>query len=611
MRAVLERDYLSTAARGRAFVLRALVPAAVAMVAFLVYEDSRSMYQSRPDAAARYVFSGGAVTLLAMLALVTPPAVVGSILDERQRGTLAIVLAAPVRPTTFAAAKLLSRSLAVLTWALAALFPVSLTLLLGGVAGSQVVDLALLTVAVVLELAAWSLWVSSVTSRLATAAVLSYLLPLARWAVTVLLVVLAISPDTRRFELATSQPLRTAYWILGATTPVPGAGRMMDPVQYDRELDRSFLDYSGAGPVALRVNPAGVVTGSRVVPWANPSLKAPPVLRRPAALYLAFSLLAAAAAAWAAGRRLGTESEPRSSAFQRWLRNRRGGRTPPGTGNPVTWKERRLLNTAASRPLYYSVFALMIAAEAAYLVACAVASPSRRDLLDTGLGFAAAHATLLALVAVVGGAAAMAHERSVGTLDLLRGTLLAPGEIVRGKIGGLFRGLLLIGLLPAAHVVLMAATGLVNVPTAALALLLDGVFVLFWGMVGLLCGMTVLRMGAAVGRGAAAFGIAMLGLPLFGGLLEAGFRQHREAEVFLAGWPPATAFFCLESTMRLFDGPWRDAYWWAVDRGHPLNHEHRAALAWATAYSLAAFTFLAVAPAALARRFDREREAGG
>lgn len=599
MRAVLERDYLSTAARGRAFVLRALVPAAVATVAFLVYEDSRTMFQTRPDAAARYVFSSGAVTLLAILALMTPPAVVGSILDERQRGTLSIVLAAPIRPTTFAAAKLLSRSLAVLTWAVAALFPVTLTLLLGGVAGTQIVDLVLLTVAVVVELAAWSLWVSSFTSRLATAAVLSYLLPLARWAVTILLVVLAISPDTRQFGLATSRPARTAYWILGATTPVAGMGRMMDPVQYDRELDRSFNDFSGLGP--------GSQGRWRV---ATPALQAPSVLRRPAALYLVFSLLAALAAAWAAGRRLATEAEPRSSAFQRWLRGRRGGRTPPGTGNPVAWKERRLLNTAASRPLYYSVFALMIAAEAAYLVACAVAAPSRRDLLDTGLAFAAAHAALLALVAVVGGAATMAHERSVGTLELLRGTLLAPGEIVRGKIGGLFRGLLLIGLLPAAHVGLMAATGLVNVETAALALFVDAVFVLFWGLVGLLCGMTALRMGAAVGRGAAAFGIAMLGLPLLALLLEAGFRQHREAEAFLAGWPPTTAFFCLESTMRVFDGPWRDAYWWAVDRGHALNHEHRAGLAWLAAYSLAALTFLAVAPAALARRFEKEREGG-
>ena len=60
-----------------------------------------------------------------------------------------------------------------------------------------------------------------------------------------------------------------------------------------------------------------------------------------------------------AGIRLRREAEPPPDPFRRF-RERGMKRRPLGHGNPVTWKEVRLLNTSSSRPLFYSVLGVLL-----------------------------------------------------------------------------------------------------------------------------------------------------------------------------------------------------------------------------------------------------------
>jgi len=173
MRAVFERDLVYEASRPRAFRSRTYLGLLVATAVAFVLIFCRLQLVSAPDLVATYVFRAGAATVVAMLALLTPASVAGAVLGERVQETLALVLASPVGPRRFALAKLLSRTAVILSWGLAALLPLGITVLLGGVGAAEVLRFVGVSTAVVLELAAWALWVSTVTRRPATAALLA------------------------------------------------------------------------------------------------------------------------------------------------------------------------------------------------------------------------------------------------------------------------------------------------------------------------------------------------------------------------------------------------------------------------------------------------------
>jgi ABC-type transport system involved in multi-copper enzyme maturation permease subunit len=602
VRAVLERDFLSVARRRRSFLLRTLVALLVSLGILFTLQEYLHPLRDRLDLLAGFLFVAGGCSLLGALVLLTPPAVVGSILEERQRETLPLVLASPVGARRFVLAKIASRSLVVLTWALAALFPLSMVTLLGGVSGGQVLDLLLLSAGVVVEMAAWGVWVSTVSRRVATAAVFGYLLPLVRWGGTLLLVAwlaFGFEDDLPRERPPGLLPL----WALAETTPFPGVFRAFVPREYGaavREIHR---------PSSFRMRPyAGPVPGAAAP--APPPI--PAWIDRSAAAYLLFSLVLAGLAVAAAGKRLSREAEPRTALLERLFRARRWLRPPPHGGNPMAWKEGRLVNTAASRPLYYGVMGVLVAGELLYVLL--VSGPLRwtREAVEAGTGFLAGSATLLGLVAAVAGSASMAHERSMGTLDLLRASLLTPGEILRGKVGGAVRGLGLLALFPLLHVGALLRAGYYSPATGAAAVLLVALLAGFWCGVGTLCGMASFRMGGAVGRGAAAFGAFLLGLPVAGlAVALASGSDKSLAEFLITGCPPVTFALAIEAVQHLTHGEWLLANGVAWSEGAlALQRWHGFALAWAGGMAAALAALWLLGPRLLARRLERERAEG-
>jgi len=578
VRAVLERDFLSQVGRPRAFVFRTLTAALVATVLLLVVVENSRTFDRRPDEAARLLFTGGSITVLCLLAILTPPSVIGAVLEERQRETLPLVLATPVGPFAFAAAKLLARSLAVLLWAAAALVPLAAVLLLGGVSGSQVLDFALLSTGVVLEMAGWGVAVSSVSRRLATAAVLGYLLPLVRWVAFFVAALLLLEPP-RGTPASGPRPEHPGPpTALLLSTPMPALVHMMEPRVWDRGLDEIY-SASGGSPPALG--------------------------RQPAVVFLLAGLSAAAAGVLAAGLRLRREGEPRRPGAPGWLLNRLRRPVPDGS-DALKWKETRLLNAAASRPLYYTVLVLLGASEVIFVVACSVWLVHDREIREFAFGLLGAQATLLGLVGAVVGAASIAHERVLGTLDLLRVSPVTPAAFLRAKAAGALRGVAFLSLFPLVHLVVLGATGIAATPTIALGAGLAVLIPAFWTWIGVTAGLASRTPATAVARVGAAFGVMLVALPIVAVVVEETFRARDLGEFLVTGWHPATVFLALDASEITFH---REAlpYWRHSAR---LGDEHAGALVWIAACVAATLCLLWRAPRVAAERFDRERDGG-
>ena len=611
MRAVLERDFLSEASRGRAVVLRTVVGGGVAAVVCLLLVDaSTDDLANNPDRVAAALFGAGAVALLALLALLTPAAVVGSVLGERLGATLPLVLASPVGPTGFAAAKLASRTGAVLTMALGALFPLAMVTLIGGVSGSQILDLGLAAVAVTVELGAFALWISTATRRLATGVLLAYLLPILRWTVTMLLTMTVLVPGGPFGDY--DPPGKNATWwlLLAETTPAMAGAKSVGPADFNRGVARIYRRgfQSGTGTTRIGVPTFPVVTPNVAPKRPVPAVRAPvtppvptppPLVLRPAVVYLGFSLVLAGLAVLAAGRRLATEAEPRQGRFEGWLR-RRGGRRSPGAGNPVAWKESRLLDTPASRPLYYTVLSLMVAAELAYVLACLFAVRVSRDFTELGIGIVAGHALFLAVVAGVGASLSLAQERATGSLDLLRASPLTAREIVGGKLLGALAGLGFLALLPVAHVGIMAASGILRPGAAFTALGLLGGTVALWLAIGMRCGLGARTPAAAVGRISAWLGGLVLGLPVIAAAAATALGRNDGDEVgaaIVAGSPPVGTFLLVELAQS------RDAW---HSHGPSASAGYGGSVAWILMYVGVTLFLATTLPRVLARRFEAE-----
>jgi ABC-type transport system involved in multi-copper enzyme maturation permease subunit len=553
VRAVLERDFLFEASRPRVVVLRTVLAAAVAAIACLVLWQGLKESGVSRDTVGTVVFVGGSLTLLILLMLMTPPLVVGSILAERQNQTLPIVLATPVGPFAFAAAKLLSRWGVALLIAFAALPCLALTTILGGVSGTQVEGLAVTALALSLEMAAWSLWISSGSRRLGTAVVFSFLLPLARWMGTGFL----------------QDWMERGDWsvaILAATCPT---GAAMELTQAGR-----FYWLHGVSATAATSWPGRLI------------------LERPWWAYLAFAALLAAAAVAAAGSRLRTESEPRTSLLDRTKRRRRWFRGRPPAGNPVAWKEVRLLDSATSRPLFYGVLAILILV---FLLG-AKEVPDRSGILV----LVSAMSALLSFVAAVSGAANFAHERTQGSYDLLRVSLLTPRQIAWGKLAGVFVGLGFLASVP----VSMSLAGILCDSVTPLTLLAILVALVVgpgsWALCGAVLAILSPSPRAAVVRTCALFAILLVGLPLCGVVYSylGHWRSDETAYLFMAS-PPAAAWGFLDCSRAENRLP-----------GSEFDASSRAGLHWTAAAALIAIALYWALPRLLAWRLDRDRETG-
>jgi len=569
VRAVLERDFLFEASRTRAVVLRTLLAALVAAAILVAVLAGSDEFRNNPDQVGLQLFRIGAGAMLGMILLLAPPVVVGSVLAERQQETLPLVLATPIGPYRFALAKLLSRTAVVALLAAAALPSLALTTVFGGVSGRQVLDLACLAAGVALELTAWSLWVSTASRRLATAVVLSYVAPFARWALVIL--VFGWTMDERPWDFLSRFLL--PFLASLCTTPLPGLAETMEP-------GAAAILPPWLGPTPSPSSPAGLL------------------LAFPAQAYLLFSLFAAAAAVAAAGRRLRFEAEPKGSLIARSRLGRRLFRRGSPGENPVAWKEVRLLNTASSRPLFYTVLGVLLLTEVLFL------KTAKHG--DEALGLITVEVTLLCLLAAANGAAILGQERSQGSYDLLRASPLTPGQILKGKAAGVLAGLLLLATVPLGHALLAVKENALRPRTffavAALSLLVPW----GWAALGMATATHAPRIRTAVVRTMAAFATCLAGLPLLGyGILEtSGWNSPGQAigEWLAFACPPACLFGFLDG---FNDGNFRYSHltWQAYD-------EQTYGLFWTVIYLGLSAVLTLTLRRRLVRALERDREGG-
>ena len=422
MRAVLGRDFVAEGCRDRAFALRTLAGGAAALL--LGTRALTTLGGVALDEAGAEAFRGITAALFLLLAAATPALLAPSLLEERRAGTLDLLLASPIGVTGLVAGKLLSRLGTVLTWAAAALPPLSLALLFGGTPWSRFFDVAAGLLGTAVEAGALGLLVSCGARRTATAALLAYLLPALHW---------SIVPALRQAGLAGTGSTWEA--VLAGTTPLP------------------FLE--GALPGA----------GLR---------------------FLLFALLLAAAALPAAGFLLLREAPARRAPRRRRMRLPFEDRVRAllFRDNPVAWKESLFLDTAWSRLLFLLLAGVLLAGEAAFTV---LQARGRWDA-ETNQAWLLACFSALAGVAAVQGASTASAEKNGPTFDILRATPLTSGEIARGKLAGLSAGLCLLMAVPLSHVALSVPadylTGSAAAVTAVAGLFLVGnaaVHGLAWG----------------------------------------------------------------------------------------------------------------------------------
>jgi len=463
VRAILERDYVAETARPRAFTARTILGAFAALTVAFVAGTGASLLGISPDVVGREAFRiiGGGIFLF--LAATTPVLFVGSLLGERLNGTLDLLLASPEGPRGVAAGKFVARLGTVLTWAAAALPPLTVAVLFGGTSWRELVNMAAGLLGAALELAAVGLLVSTATRRMATAAVLAYLLPAIHWGPALAASPLGVGAETALF-------------------------RAFSPVSW---LDLPRWD----------LWTAGVKASSPVVP----------LLDHPGLLHLALGVLLAAAAVPLCARGLAREDAavararrprgPRSALESRLRRGLTGG-------NPVAWKESLLLDTAWSRPLYYTVAAILLCGEVAFLVGLhfGLWTP------EIDLWYLSCTIAVVAALAALQGAASMTSEKSQGSFDLLRVTRLTPGQIVRGKLLGTLLGTGFLLLVPVGHILVSTmagsggggSAGLRSPPGALLACVLALVLCANGAVHGLTWGVLARSPWAAL-AGAAAF----------------------------------------------------------------------------------------------------------
>jgi len=410
VRAILERDYGAEAVRPMAFAARTLFGAFAALTVFFVASAGSAALDQSADVLGRQAFRILGTGTLLFLAAATPVLFVGSVLGERQQGTLDLLLASPEGPRGVAAGKFLGRLGIVLTWASAVLPPLTVSVLFGGTSWRELANLTAGLLGAALELAAAGLVVSALSRRMATAAAVGYLLPALHWAPGAL--------------LAGKPAGGIADAILRASSPIP----CLDLPAWDRSL--------------------APLQGSPLLG----------ILSQPGFLLLGLGLVLAAASVPICSAALAREGpgqrEARRSAF---TRIRLDGRLRAWLtrGNPVAWKESLLLNTAWSRNLYYLVAAILVGGEIAFLHGL------RNGWWDAviDLWYLAGCVTLVAGLAAVQGAASMGFEKSQGTFDLLRVTRLTPTQIARGKVLGTLLGTGFLLLIPLGHLAISTLAG--------------------------------------------------------------------------------------------------------------------------------------------------------
>jgi ABC-type transport system involved in multi-copper enzyme maturation permease subunit len=451
MRAVLERDYVAESARPRGFAARGLLGATAALLLLVTVFRQGGLEGQDWDRVGASVFALLGAALFGFLVVTLPLLLVGSLLSERLRNTLEILVASPEGFRGVARGKFLARLSTAMTWTAAALPPLTVAVLFGGTSWRQLTNLGLALLGTALELAGWGLVVSAASRKFATAAILVYALPAAHWAL----------------EFGQQGPSTTPFLSLlaRATTPFPS----LDLNAWDRDL--GVLKGVGEG-----------------------------LLRYPGLWHLAAGALVALLALPLAERLLAQERVGRDLRF-RFPRLRGEGRLRAllTRGNPVAWKESLLLNTAWSRLLYYVVAGVLLAAELWIFLG------HERGEWDSASDLRYLLIAMVVIIAMAGvlGAASMAYEKTQGTFDLLRISRLSPGEIARGKFLGTALGTGFLLLIPLGHLALTTAMGVHHAATALVATVAVVLTSANFAVHGLTWGILARSPGAALAGAAA------------------------------------------------------------------------------------------------------------
>jgi ABC-type transport system involved in multi-copper enzyme maturation permease subunit len=385
VRAVLERDLLAQGTRPRAFLVRSVFAAAASFFVLTGLLSSSVRGASLDPDSFRLA---SWVTLLALVAL-APSTCVDAVLGERLHRTLPLVLASPVGPRGFVAAKFLSRGGLVLALLATAVPALSVALLVDGGPFTRGLRFAVLALAVAAEMLSFGLLFSARCERLENAAALALVAPPVRWILTGFLFAW-----TGR-ALAPGDP--TWAWVgygLGPLDFLAGFGRLPEP------------------PKALASSG-----------W---------LLERPERMYLLSSLAFAFLALRLAARFAGT-GEPAASPRPRGLAARRS--PEPGREgrlldwNPVLWKDFRVLRTRGQLLVHLALAAACFGALAVFLRRGGPGMPA-----SVHFEFLGWMVTGTSILAAVQGASVLAQEKARGTLEFLRMAPLPPREFLLAKV---------------------------------------------------------------------------------------------------------------------------------------------------------------------------------
>ncbi|MCE9638163.1 MAG: hypothetical protein K8T90_20870 [Planctomycetes bacterium] len=182
--------------------------------------------------------------------------------------------------------------------------------------------------------------------------------------------------------------------------------------------------------------------------------------------------------------------------------------------NPILDREVRTGGALRSRSTRRTLVGVLIAAEAAYVVAAWRGNAF--DSLELFTGFLVFETALLVLAAAAAGATSLASEKESGALDIIRVTPIPPSQIIQGKLLGLFRTLLPALAVPCAHLLIGSAFGILSIFAVPAYLIAGGVVSATWIVIGVQQSLDQREPAAAVKR---TMGVILIFGMIFGAYL--------------------------------------------------------------------------------------------
>jgi ABC-type transport system involved in multi-copper enzyme maturation permease subunit len=460
MRAVLERDLLAQGTRPRAFLVRSIVVAAAAFMVITGLLGSRwSFGQLEPRA-----FQTASWICLFSLVALTSAAAADSVVEERIRGTLPLVLATLEGPVGFAVGKFLSR--AALSFALfAAVLPLlAVCRLFDGGSWTSLLLFSMLASAVILECVGWSVLASTLCRRFESAALLALALPPLRWWATVALGRLLFpgSPG--------------AQWLSTGLTPAPGLlGRGAPPGPCPMGELLGLPEFLRAGPEPIHLAAAFV-----------------------------FAAIAVRASAWLLARE-GTWTLPAPRRLR--LPLHRAAWRGALQFNPLFAKD--LLGARGTASLIsVGVAAVALGAWGLHAAAGPGSLPKAPKVHVMILSLSVTASSALAALA---GATLLAQERAAGTLPLLRVTRLPISGVLAGKLLAASPPVLLAWAFSVAAAFVAGYTGAFHPGTLLAAFVLATLLPASFGVLGVGWGLAARSPGSALAGVVAALVLSGIG----------------------------------------------------------------------------------------------------